>query len=350
MSTSKKVMLMILIGIIYFVFDTMLQAGVFKSINNYFEGEVIEKYQGIWGPEDLEWDRENNLLFISSTNRWALNAGEPDKKDGIYVLATDVENANPLLLMSDIQGEFHPQGISLFKENNTYYLYVVNRFKNSSSVELFEFKGDFLQHIETYTDDKMFSPNDVTGDQIGKFYVTNDHGNKTDYLRTIEEYLRMPYSYLLYYDGKEFKKVHEGMVYANGVNLSNDGSQLYVTHTTGHEVFVLDRNINTGGLILKETINIGSGVDNIDVDENDVIWVAAHPKLFDFVAHVKDKSKITPSQLFSIHKKDGEYTVTKVYENDGTQLSGGSIITVNNDTAFVGCVFEDNILKLSVNP
>lgn len=348
MSTAKKVSLLVLVAIVYFIFDTMLQAGFFKNISSKNSGNDIETYRNVWGTEDLDWDRENNLLFISSTNRWEMLAGIESSSDGIYVLNTNDKNGQLVKLQTDFQGGFHPHGISLFKIDSLTYLYVVNHDHGLSSVELFEFKSDFLHHLYSYSNEMMFHPNDVVGDEIGKFYVTNDHGNKTPFWQKVEDYLRMPYAYLLYYDGSEYKKVHKGMVYANGVNFSNDGSKLYVSHTTGHEVFVLDRNKKTGGLILKETINIPTGIDNIDVDENDVIWVAGHPKLFDFVAHVADSTKRAPSQCFKIDPQE-DYKVTKVYENNGTQISGSSVIVVQKDTAFIGCVFEDKILKLKID-
>ena len=65
MTTSRKVGGMILIIIIYFVFDTLLQAGFFKSISNEFNGTEVQVYRGIWGGEDIEWDRANNLIYIS---------------------------------------------------------------------------------------------------------------------------------------------------------------------------------------------------------------------------------------------------------------------------------------------
>ena len=339
---------MILIGIIYFGFDTLLQAGFFKSITNQFNGSEIGRYAGIAGPEDLEWDRANNVIYISSTDRRALRTGG-QAESGIYFLRTDSPEAEPVLMKTDLQGEFYPHGISFFRQNEKSYLYVVNHPTSNSTVELFEIIGPFLSHKETYKGSLLSSPNDVAGDEIGKFYVTNDHGNTSERGKMIEDYLRMPYSYLLYYDGTQFKKAHKGMVYANGVQLSNDGTKIFTSHTIGHEVFVLDRKKANGMLILKHTIDFGTGLDNIDVDENDVVWVAAHPKLLDFVSHAKDETSWSPSQFFRMDLVDKKYKIKKIYENDGSQISGSSVVVVKNDTAFVGTVFDKMILKLSIN-
>ena len=346
MSTTKKVLLMILVGVIYFAFDTMLQGGVFKSVKNHFYGKELAIYSGVFGPEDMEWDRANDLLFISSLDRRSQRAGNPKPTDGIYLLHPNKEGDQPTILKTDLKSGFHPHGISLFKKDGKTYLYAINHNEGENTVELFEYLNGTLNHVETYKGSEMFSPNDVVGDEIGKFYVTNDHGNRTDFWKTVEDYLRMPYSYVLYYDGTEFSKAHQGMVYANGVQFSNDGSKLYASHTTGHEIFVLERNIKTGMLIHKETITINSGLDNIDVDENDHIWVTGHPKIFDFLAHFKDPSHYSASELFEITLVGDEYQVSKFYENDGSQISAASVVVAKNDTLFVGCVFDDNIVKL----
>jgi arylesterase/paraoxonase len=348
MSTSRKVGGMILIAVIYFVFDTLLQAGFFKSISNEFNGSEIHMYENVWGGEDIEWDRTNNLIYISATDRWQEKTGAYGEKDGIYVLVSNSNSSVPVIMKTDFSGDFHPHGISLFNVQGEKYLYAVNHSKESNTVELFKIDSNFLTHIESYSDKLMTSPNDVVGDEIGKFYVTNDHGNTSENGRTVEEYLRMPYSYLLYYNGTKFSKAHKGLVYANGVQLSNDGSILYVSHTIGHEIFVLERRKSNGLLIVKDKIDLGTGVDNIDVDENGVLWVASHPKLLDFTAYANDSTKISPSEVFKIEEVEKKFEVTKIYENDGSQLSGSSIAVAHNDTIFIGSVFGNQVLKLKM--
>ena len=114
MTTSRKVGGMILIAIIYFVFDTLLQAGFFKSVTNEFNGAEIQMYENVWGGEDIEWDRGNNLLYISATNRWQENAGSFGNHDGIYRLESNANSSIPILMKTDFIGEFHPHGISSF--------------------------------------------------------------------------------------------------------------------------------------------------------------------------------------------------------------------------------------------
>jgi len=67
----------------------------------------------------------------------------------------------------------------------------------------------------------MHSPNDILPVGPTSFYVTNDHGNSTVLGRMAEEYLQLARSYVLYYDGQNFRKVAEALAYANGINMTS---------------------------------------------------------------------------------------------------------------------------------
>lgn len=346
MISKEKILLLVAIAIVYFVFDTLLQAGFFyqtESIGN----RNVEIITGIYGPEDMEWDADSEILIVSSTNRRSLNKGEYDSKDGIYFI--NVEDNSFMKCVTDYASEFHPHGISLFSQDSLKYLYVVNHSENDNSVELFQIQGSFLKHLKTYTDPLMSSPNDVVGDEVGKFYVSNDHGNKSSKGKIVENYLRMPYSYILYYDGDRFKKALQGLVYANGVQLSNSGNELYVTHTIGHEFIELERDRKTGNLKELKRKDLSMGLDNISVDKNGTIWIAGHPKMLKFGGHAIDAANFSASQVIKIEKEKSSYKVTKVYENDGEQFSGASIAVNSGNYLFVGGVFDDKILKMPIS-
>ncbi|MGB0805117.1 MAG: SMP-30/gluconolactonase/LRE family protein [Salibacteraceae bacterium] len=345
MTNTRKVILMVFIAILYFAFDTLLQAGFFYSINPSTNKDV-EIISDVYGPEDMEWDWEKNVVFISSTNRRAFEKGEPDIDDGIYILTP--KNNNVFKLSTDFIGEFHPHGLSLFKQEGKQYLYVVNHSSSGSSVELFHVEDSSLIHLKTYTHEIMFSPNDVVGNEIGKFYVTNDHGNKSSKGKMVENYLRMPYSYVLYFDGVKYKKAYQGLVYANGIQFSNSGDQVFVTHTIGHELIVLKRDKNTGNLREHKKLNLSAGLDNIDVDLDGNIWVASHPKLLKFGAHKADSQNYSPSKVIKILTEKNKYEASVIFENDGSLLSGSSVAVSNGQTVYVGCVFDKKILKIKL--
>ena len=341
---KKYIALSVLLIVIFFISSTLYDAGVFKSIKNHSQLEDVRTYRNIYGPEDLDVDMEKGLLFISSTDRWKLNAGI-ENEDGIYLLDLKKDSV-PYRLATTLNKEFHPHGISYLHSNNEDYLFVVNHNRNGSTIELFQFLNDTLFHIRSFEDELLVSPNDLIAIDIGSFYVTIDHGSDKGIMHTLEDYLRLPLSYLVYFDGKEYTKVYDGLNYANGVNISPDGNILYLTETTTGKLSVLERNKNTGALNLLFSKNLKTGLDNITIDASGDLWLAAHPKLFDFVAHAKDSTHYSPSQMLKLHPiGNTDLIVSEIYMDDGSEFSGSSTALYYNDQIFIGQVFDDKIIR-----
>lgn len=53
----------------------------------------------------------------------------------------------------------------------------------------------------------MHSPNDVIPVGPKAFYATNDHGGTSKWGRFLEEYLQLPRSFVLYYDGTDVETI-----------------------------------------------------------------------------------------------------------------------------------------------
>ena len=64
-------------------------------------------------------------------------------------------------------------------------------------------------------------------------YVTNDHGSSTEWGKTLEEYLQLARSNVVFYDGQEFTVAAADLAYGYGINISRDGTVLYVAETVG---------------------------------------------------------------------------------------------------------------------
>lgn len=335
--------------LVYFVLITLYDAGSFKTIENHSDLKNISIYKAIPGPEDFEMDVENGWMFISATDRRNLAKGK-NTNDGIYLLDLKKDTV-PYMLTTTYKGDFYPHGISFLKKENTDYLFVINHNKDGSSVELFRFKNDTLFHLVTYKDELMCCPNDLVAVDTDKFYVSNDHANKKGIMRTLEDYLRLPKSYLLYYNGKVFSKAYDGLNYANGVIVSPDGKTLYLTETISGEISVYNRDIITGDLLLRFNKDLKTGLDNITMDSNGDLWIAAHPKLFDFVGHIKSAENYSPSQVLKLSTNgDDDFLVTEVYLNDGEQLSGSSVALHYKGKVYVGVVFDSKLLIGDYHP
>lgn len=340
----KKIIIILLLAIGYFIISTLYHAGSFNTIHAHSELTDISMYTNVAGTEDLEIDREKGLLFISSSDRWKQVRGEKTD-DGVYLLDLN-SNLEPYKLPTTYEGEFHPHGMSFLNKDGTDYLFVINHNQQGSSVELFKFEEGILIHLKTFENEQMCCANDLIAVDVDKFYVTNDHGVEKGFNRILEDYLRVANSYLLYFDGKTYSKAYDNLNYANGVNVSADGTTLYMTETTGRKLSVLDRNIATGKLTLRFTRQFKTGLDNITIDAEGNLWIASHPKLLDFIGHANNPANISPSQILKLTPNGRDaFKVTEVYLNSGEEISGTSTALYYKGNVYVGVVFESKLLR-----
>lgn len=342
----KWALTIIIVLIAGMLVNTLYVAGVFKTLHPHLEGSLQMMYNQMPGPEDMDVDYENGLLFISSTDRWKSMKGQSG--DGAIWLLKLESSAEPVRLMNTYSGEFNPHGISLLKKDSNTWLFAVNHNASGNYVERFSYRNDTLFHEKTFAGDEMCCPNDVAAVDPDRFYVTNDHGLPKGFMRTLEDYLLLPFSSLLYFDGTSFSTVAKGLHYGNGVNVSKDGTTVFLAETTGRDIQVLRRDPQTGQLAPRYEIDLETGVDNIHIDDEDQLWVAAHPKMLAFAGHAKDPQKKSPSQVLKLTPSVDGYSITEVYLDDGNQLSGSSVAVPYKGDLFIGVVFEHKVLRLGL--
>jgi len=67
--------------------------------------------------------------------------------------------------------------------------------------------------------------------------------------------------------------------------------------------------------------------------------------MLDFLAHAKDKTKISPSQILKITiKGKSNDEVEEIYLNDGKEISASSVAAPFKGGFLAGQVFDDHIL------
>jgi len=325
---------------------TFYDAGEFKEIRPHFTGEVTT-VAGVLSSEDITIYPPAAMAFISSDDRRAHWSGQGQSRPGA-IFGLDLNSANPQLvnLTADFPHQLNPHGIGLrATPDGDLSLLVVNHREEGHFVEIFDYREDKLVHRQSVSGALMHSPNDVIPVGPSAFYVTNDHGNATALGRMVEEYLQLARSYVLFYDGKSFRKVAEGLAYANGINISPDGRTVYVAATVGQKIYVYDRDLNTGDLMPRGTIKAGTGVDNIEIDPKGDLWIGCHPKLLTFVKYSKDPQALSPSQVIKVAQTSpGQYNVKEIYLDNGRPLSGSSVAAVFKDKLLIGSVFDERFL------
>jgi arylesterase/paraoxonase len=340
------VLLLVVGGLLY---RTLNAGGYFKSVASSFSG-TCTAVKGVVGAEDMELDRTTGELFISSQDRRP-KAGQPIEQGNIYLARLDRPDEPALSLTAVYSFTLHPHGISLYRDGNgKRTLAVVNHPEmGASEVILF----DVIDHAgappqlilrRRVKDPLIHDANDVTLVGHEAFYVTNDHGSQTATGRMLEDYLLLPRGDVVFYDGNSAKVAASGLNYANGINRSADLATVYVAESTARTVDIFHRDMTSGLLSPTRSIFIDALPDNIDVDPDGDLWVAAHPRIFDFLAHAQDASKLSPSAVVKIDPAE-ENAVALVYSNTGEEISGSSIAIYDGKHLAIGGVFDPKYLN-----
>ncbi len=340
------VVLLLAVG---FILQTMRSAGQFKTLEPHFAGSCTV-VPGIPGAEDITIHPRTGVAYITAADRRSVLAGG-NGRGGIY--AYDLKADSPQLrnLTPSANEDFHPHGLSLYLDDDGRdVLYVVNHAGGRHTIEIFDLVGDGLSHRGSLSDPLLVSPNDLVAVGRDRLYVTNDHANAPGFARQLEDYLQRSISTVVYYDGERFVEVASGLRYPNGINVSGDGGTLYVASTTGGSVFVFRIEPESAALEQRGEIEIGSGVDNIEVDPEGDLWIGAHPKLLSFVQHTGDASRIAPSQVIRVAAPGSDAPlVEEVLLSLGEDLSGSSVAAVQGDRLLVGSVMDDGILDCRIS-
>ncbi|MBE9488738.1 MAG: hypothetical protein IMY67_00470, partial [Bacteroidetes bacterium] len=140
-----------------------------------------------------------------------------------------------------------------------------------------------------------------------------------------------------------------GIAYANGINFDAKRNLIFVASPRKFLVKVYSRNTD-GSLEFIEDIPCGTGVDNIEFDSDGNLWIGAHPNLLKFAAYAKGKEAMSPSEIIKIaYKGKNDYTVEKIFVNDGTAMSSSSVAAPFKDLILTGNVMDNKFLILKRN-
>ena len=300
---------------------------------------LLQNFQ-LKGAEDLTISYDDDFMIVSQDDRAGRRDGYPSK-GALYKIDLTDSLFTPVNITKNIPLPFYPHGISLLKLDSSYQILVVNHAKQDA-IEKFILNGDELKHIETITDPSMVSVNDVVAVDESRFYFTNDHGATSKLGLLAEDYLGFALSNVIYFDGANFMEVADGIAYANGINLSPDRKQVLVASPRKFKLLYYDIE-EDGSLNLNKELKVGSGIDNIEPDEDGNLWMGSHPNLLAFTFYAAGKREIAPSEIIKV-SRDGE--ASSLYENDGSEVSATSVVAKYKDFLFVGTVMDDKLLVL----
>jgi arylesterase/paraoxonase len=333
-----------------FVVQLLYAAGQFRTLEPHFAGRCTP-VAGLLGPEDLTIHPRTGVAYISTTDRRSVFEGGPGR-GAIYAYDLKAASPRPVNLTPAADEDFRPLGLSLYLgDDGRDVLYAINHAGGRPTIEVYDFVSTKLSHREALSDPLLVTPNDLVAVGRDRLYVTNDHASTGGFARTLEDYLRRSISTVVYYDGARFSVAASDIRYPSGINVSPDGRTLYVASVTGGKVLLFRIDPESGRLEARGTIEIESGVDNLEVDAAGDLWIGAHPKLLTFVQHAGDASRLSPSQIIRVSAPDSEAPlVEEVFLSLGDDLSGSSVGAVWRNRLLIGAVLDDHILDCRMSP
>jgi arylesterase/paraoxonase len=193
----------------------------------------------------------------------------------------------------------------------------------------------------------MIKPNDLVMTDDDRFYFTNDHGYTKGLGMLLEDYAGLPFSNVIYFDGENYREVASNISYANGINYDAKRNLLFVASPRKFLVKVYKTN-SDGSLEFIENIDCKTGVDNIEFDDQGILWVGAHPNLLKFASYAKGKEKYSPSEIIKIdYRGTNNYSVESIYLEDGKTMSASTVAAPFGDLLLTGNVMDDSFLILN---
>lgn len=346
--SGKIILFALILGFVliaYFAFDAFKRNGEFTRLFPRFDG-TCTNFAGFIGAEDLEYDANGKQIFVSSFDRRSKNANQ---RGAIYAIAENAQSTSPIDLTNSIPQNFKPLGLSIWTDNISHqqYLGIINRQESQSSVEIYRIIATGLEHKKSIPLGNIERPNDLVLVSENQFYLTNESTLK---FKSTQDAFGMLFNTdksgsIEYFDGVKFSNVAGGLGFANSIAISKDGSKIYASATYGRNLKIFTRNSN-GSLVVLDDVYLGTGVDNLSVDNDGRIFIAAHPRLLSTARYMLFGMGSPPSQIIVVEPsqngKGGK--IDQVYLTTGKDdFKAASVGVKVNNRLFIGSIYENAV-------
>lgn len=322
-------------------------AGVFRKLESV-ELESCVTLPGFLGPEDIVVDTDTGFAYVTIADRHAVAEENGSPKGNIARIDLRADLPKPVYLNPRPTDSFFPHGLDFYKgDDGVKRLYVVNHWADEThhSIDSFIITNDNVLEFERSVEDSLISsPNDVTVVEPGVFFTSNDMGALSPLGETLEAYLMIPWSNIIYFDGDAARKVVEGLKYGNGVLYDSATQRLYVAESTGQKVSAFDFDRQSKKLSLIWELDIPMSLDNLSMAPDGSLLVTGHPRIIEFLKHAKDPSLPASSEVVRITNLESTPAWETIYLNRGEEISAAPIAVEFEGRLFIGAVFDDHLL------
>ncbi len=341
----------ILLAVAAAAIELLRVGGFFTRITPSFPGQCRSVELG-GSAEDIRIDRRG-VAYLSLLDRDAVRRGEA-VNGTVMLLDLNLADPAPRAAMLFDPSGFRPHGISLLERTGQPSLLfaISHRADGTEAVEIAEQDANgALRPKATLRDPAFTHPNAIAAVDADRFYLVNDRRTAGRWESLRGMMLRDGDATLVFHDGKSARVLVDDLAYPAGLALSPDGGKLYVPEALARTLRVYARNPADHSLRLEETIDLGAAPDNLAVDEDGVVWIAAHPKLLRFVAHARDPRERAPTQVLRFDPREkGDARLTQVYLDDGQQISAGTVAANWRGQFLIGALLDKKVLICKPNP
>jgi len=347
MRTFLIILGLVLAVVLWRGYEFASTAGMFRALEPQMAGQCTI-VPGVVGPEDHTIDPETGIVYLSGYDRVSAIGGSP-KPGAIWTYDLNDPEAVPVNATPDADAGFQPHGISLYiGEDGSRRLFVINHGNNEQAVDIFDVGEGSLQKVTTVTGELLRTPNDLVAVSPEAFYFSNDHRFLADdFMRPFEDFLGLPMTDAVLFDGTDFRTVAPSVKGANGINVSADGETLYLSAARGGAVHVYDRDLSSGDLTYRKTIELPGLPDNIELLPDGQLLVALHPKALELLAHFGDPTQKAPSHIVKVDPESGN--VETIFLSLGEDLSAASTGAIFKDRLIVGAIIESKFLDCDLS-
>ncbi|PKL32958.1 MAG: hypothetical protein CVV45_10105 [Spirochaetae bacterium HGW-Spirochaetae-10] len=296
-----------------------------------------EQIPGIPGPEDFVVDRNTtgDRLIVSSHERRSWRPGS------IYALSLSARHEIvEMLRENEPEGfELRPHGMDMKTINGQRRLYVITHGaeQNGSdhSVVVYTVTGNVLRFERKISDTLLASPNDLALLDDGSFYTSIDsvsRGSMIDLLFSLKTG-RIVYCSA----GSACTIAYDKIAFPNGAIVQ--GSYLYATASPENRLMRFrireDRTLESPETLAE--IPVGDNLMQTDAG----LLSTSHPSGWSFLQHARNAENHAPSVVYQYNNG----TMRALLADDGRRISAASVAYINDDTLYIGQVFDPFLLR-----